>query len=98
MSAGASFIMDANNRSRNNFALLARRNAFQIKEANKFITPSGRKYTYKKITDAGLKKLRGQLKIENSTEQKRVVMRVGITMVVSFIVLSGITSLLNYIM
>lgn len=98
MSGGAGFIMDANNRLRNNFDLLARRDAFRIKEANKFINPSGKKYTFKTLNSAGLKKLKAQLQSDRSAEQKAMIARIGLTIIVSSVVLGSIASLLNYIM
>ena len=98
MSGGAGFILDANNRTKNNRALLGRREAFQIKEANKFIQPSGRKYTFKQLTAAGLKRLKAKMKVEQVFEKKREVLRVSLTLVVTFIILLGISSLLNYIL
>lgn len=97
MASGIGFILDANNRMANNRALINREGSFNIRSVNKFIKPSGRKYTFKKLSALGSKKLRTQIQQEKIQERKRTLVLIMASTVISLLGFWGIFELMNYI-
>ena len=97
MASGLGFILDANNRMMNNRALLNRGGSFNIQSANKFIQPSGRKYTFKKLSALGSTKIRTQIQQEQLEERKRILLLITLSTAASLLLFWGGYEFLNFI-
>lgn len=97
MASGIGFILDANNTMLNNRSLLNRGGSFNIKSANKFIQPSGRKYTFKTLTALGSKNIRTQIQQEQLEERKRTLLLITASTAVSLLLFWGGFEFLNFI-
>ncbi len=97
MASGLGFILDANNRMVNNRALLNRAGSFNIRSANKFIQPSGRKYTFKKLSVLGSQKIRTEIQKERLEERKRTLLLITASTAASLLIFWGVFEFMNYI-
>ncbi|MGW8121039.1 hypothetical protein ACV07N_00155 [Roseivirga echinicomitans] len=97
MASGIGFILDANNKMGNNRALLNRGGSFNIQAMNKFIQPSGRKYTFKKLSELSSKKLRTQIEQEKLQERKRTVALIMVSTAISVLAFWGAFEFMNFI-